>query len=424
MWAANLRGRAEVTGVRVSERPVSEQLKVLMSGVVDVITEDDLYAKLKRAQQLDVPLRVKLGADPSAPDIHLGHTVPLRKLRQFQGFGHEVYFVIGDFTGRIGDPSGKSETRRQLGEAEVRANARTYEEQIFKILLPGLTHVVFNNDWLGGLDFAGVIRLAATQTVARMLERDDFSARYREGRAIHVHELMYPLAQAYDSVFLQADVELGGTDQTFNFVATRDVMRSFGLEPQVAMTVPLLVGTDGTDKMSKSLGNYIGINDAPDEIYGRAMSIPDRLLVDYLRLTTDLPEETAEGIARGLASGEMNPRDTKMGLARRLVEMYWGAEAAVAAEEGFRRVFQQREVPEHVAEVILDPAELPGGRIWAARLVVLSGLAPSASEAKRLLRQGGVRLDGRRLLEDEDLHVPDGAILQVGRRRYVRLRSG
>lgn len=416
--------RIGVNNVRVSEAPVIEQLRVLTSSAVDVITEDDLFSKLRRAQERDIPLRVKLGADPSAPDIHLGHTVPLRKLRQFQGFGHEVYFVIGDFTGRIGDPSGKSETRKQLGEEDVRANARTYEKQIFKILLPGLTHVVLNNDWLGPLSFADVIRLAASQTVARVLERDEFAARYREGRPIHVHEFLYPLAQAYDSVFLRADIELGGTDQTYNLVAARDVMRSFGLEAQIAMTLPLLVGTDGTEKMSKSLGNYIGIDDTPDDIYGRTMSIPDRVLLDYLRLTTDMPASTVELIATELAGGQANPRDVKMGLARRLVEMYCGDAAAAAAEEGFRRVFQQRDLPEHMEEIAIDPAELIDGRIRAPRLVTLSGLAMSGSEARRLLRQGGVRLDARCLHQDEDVPIEDGGILQAGRRKFIRIRIG
>jgi len=408
--------------MRVSAAPVSEQMRVLVQGAADVITEADLLAKLERAQATDVPLRVKLGADPSAPDIHLGHAVPLRKLRQFQEFGHEVYFVIGDFTGRIGDPSGKSETRRQLGEAEVRANAKTYEDQIFKILLPGLTHVVFNNDWLGRLTFADVIRLAASYTVARMLERDEFAARMRDGRPIHVHEFMYPLAQAYDSVHLRADVELGGTDQTFNFVATRDVMRAYDLEPQVALTVPLLVGTDGTDKMSKSLGNYIGINDEPAEIYGRAMSVPDHLLLNYLTLTTGWGPDRVKELADQLTDG-VNPRDIKMMLAHRLVELYHGLPAADGAEARFRQVFQQGALPAEMPERKIAALAAPGARIMSLRLLMdCAGDVLSSSEARRLLRQGGVRLNGVPLAEEGEVMLMDGDVLQIGKRRFFRLR--
>jgi len=407
--------------VRVSAAPVSEQMRTLLSGAVDVVTEDDLRAKLERAQESDTPLRVKLGLDPSAADIHLGHTVPLRKLRQFQDYGHEVYAVIGDFTGRIGDPSGRSITRPQLSEQEVRANARTYEEQIFKVLLRERTHVVFNNDWLGKLSFADVIRLGSTYTVARMLERDEFAARYAEGRPIYVHEFLYPLAQAYDSVALKADVELGGTDQTFNLVAARDVMRAYGLEAQVAMTLPLLVGTDGVEKMSKSLGNYVGISDPPEEIYGRTMSIQDALIPAYFRLCTDVAISRIEEIEASLAAQSVNPRDLKMELAFRLVEMYHGRDAAEAAEGGFVKVFQRHEIPEETADFTLPPDQLENGHVWAVKLLTVTGLAQSASEARRLLRQGGVRLDGVRLSEEEDVKPEEGSVLQVGRRRFVRL---
>lgn len=408
--------------MRVSAEPVSVQMKTLLSGAVDVVTEEDLQAKLRRAQERDIPLRVKLGLDPSAPDIHLGHTVPLRKLRQFQDYGHEVYAVIGDFTGRIGDPSGKSATRPQLTEDEVRANARTYEQQIFKVLRPERTHLVFNNDWLGKLAFSDVIRLAATYTVARMLERDEFAARYADGRPIYVHEFMYPLAQAYDSVALRADVELGGTDQTFNLIAARDVMRAYGLEAQVAMTLPLLVGTDGVEKMSKSLGNYVGIDDPPDEVYGRTMSIQDDLIAEYFRLCADVSLDRLNEIERSLAGQTVNPRDLKMELAFRLVEMYHGREAAEAAQAGFVEVFQRHGVPEDTSEYVIPRDQLDDGRIWAVKLLVLAGLAPSTSEARRLLRQGGVRLDGTRVSENQDLEPQEGAVLQVGRRRFVRLR--
>lgn len=406
--------------MRVARVPVEQQFNTLISGTAQIITRADFAAKLKRAFELDRPLRVKLGADPSAPDIHIGHAVPLRKLRQFQDYGHEVYFVIGDFTGRIGDPSGKADARPQLTAAEVRANATTYETQIFKILLPHLTHVVFNNDWLSRLGFLDVVKLASSYTVARLLERDDFSRRFREGRPIHVHEFLYPLAQAYDSVHLEADVELGGTDQTFNFVASRDVMRHYGLEPQVAMTMPLLVGIDGQDKMSKSLGNYIAVADAPGEVYGRAMSAPDALLPQYLRLTTAWRNEEIDCLLASLAAGQ-NPRDVKMLLAKRLVELYHGAEAAERAESSFRRVFGQGLAPAEMPELELLESELEAGRIWVVRLLVRAGLAATSSEARRLLRQGAVRADGRLLTEQDEVAVPAELVLQVGRRRFVRV---
>jgi len=406
--------------MKVARVPVEEQFRSLTSGAAEVITRADFAAKLKRAFELDRPLRVKLGADPSAPDIHIGHAVPLRKLRQFQEYGHEVYFVIGDFTGRIGDPSGKARARPQLTEADVRANARTYEAQVFKILLPHLTHVVFNNDWLSRLGFSDVVKLASGYTVARMLERDDFSQRFRDGRPVHVHEFLYPLAQAYDSVHLAADVELGGTDQTFNLVAARDVMRHYGLEPQVAMIMPLLVGIDGKDKMSKSLGNYISVVDAPDEAYGRAMSVPDALLPQYLRLVTAWQNEEIDCLLASLAAGR-NPRDVKMLLAKRLVELYHGAEEADRAESNFRRVFGQGLAPAEMPMLELSESELESGRIWIVRLLVRAGLTATSSEARRLLRQGAVRADGRLLSEYDDVAVPDELVLQVGRRRFVRV---
>ncbi|MEW6082695.1 MAG: tyrosine--tRNA ligase, partial [Bacillota bacterium] len=308
-----------------------EQMALLKRGIAQIVSEEELLAKIERAKKEGRPLRVKYGADPSAPDIHLGHTVPIRKLKQFQDLGHHVIFIIGDFTGRIGDPSGRSETRRQLTEDEVMANARTYQDQIFKILNPERTEVVFNSSWLGRLDFVSVIELAAKYTLARLLERDDFKRRMEEERPVSVHELLYPLAQAYDSVAIKADVELGGTDQTFNFLLTRDIQREYGQEPQVAVTMPLLEGTDGMQKMSKSLNNYIGINEDPRETYGKIMSVPDNLMLRYLELVTEVPIEEIEAAKAGLEDGSLHPRDLKMRLAREIVSMYHGDEAAQEA---------------------------------------------------------------------------------------------
>ncbi len=407
-----------------TQATVEEELEELLRGAAEVITREELEEKLVRARRENRPLRVKYGADPSAPDIHLGHTVCLRKLRQFQDFGHEVFFVIGDFTGRIGDPSGKSETRPQLDEEEVRRNARTYEQQIFKILDPARTRVVFNNDWLSELTFIEVIELAAKYTVARMMERDDFARRWKEGRPIAVHEFLYPLAQAYDSVALRADVELGGTDQTFNFLATRDIMSRYGLTPQVALTMPLLEGTDGVEKMSKSLGNYIGISESPRDIYGKAMSIPDELMPRYFELVTDLPLAEVREIVTGLESGELHPRDAKMRLAHTLVRMYHGPEEADRAQDEFVAVFRRGELPADILPITLSTSELsPEGTMWIARLLVQLGLASSTSEARRLVLQGGVRVGESRVTDPAaDVAVKDEMVVRVGKRRVAKVR--
>jgi len=407
-----------------ADASLEEEFQELARGATQIITEADFKAKLARARREGRPLRVKFGADPSAPDIHLGHTVCLRKLRQFQEFGHEVFFVIGDFTGRIGDPSGKSETRPQLTEEEVKKNALTYEQQIFRVLDPARTRVVFNNDWLGELTFAEVIELASKYTVARMLERDDFTQRWREGRPIALHEFLYTLAQAYDSVALRADVELGGNDQTFNFVATRDIMGRYGLEPQVVMTMPLLEGTDGVEKMSKSLGNYIGISESPREIYGKAMSIPDELMVRYFELVTDLPLAEVRAVRRGLSSGSLHPRDAKMKLAHTLVRMYHGEAAADKAQDEFVAVFRRGEMPEEIMPVPVAVSDLsPTGTMWIARLLVTLGLASSTSDGRRLVVQGGVRVGDSRVTDPAaDVAVTDGMVVRVGKRRVARVK--
>ncbi|MGE5484880.1 MAG: tyrosine--tRNA ligase [Ignavibacteriales bacterium] len=397
-------------------------MEAIRRGVAEIISEKELEDKIARSIREDRPLRIKYGADPSAPDIHLGHTVCLRKMKQFQDLGHEIIFIIGDFTGRIGDPSGRSDTRRQLTEEEVAANARTYEAQVFKILDPARTRVVFNSSWLGKLDFAGVIHLAAKYTVARMLERDDFHNRFKEEKPIGVHEFLYPLAQAYDSVAIEADLELGGTDQTFNFLLARDIQREYGQEPQIALTMPLIAGLDGVQKMSKSLGNYIGISEPPQEMYGKTMSIPDGLIVPYFELVTGVPMDQVRSIEAGLKDGSVHPRDAKMRLAREIVSLYHGGEAAREAEDGFVRVFQQKMRPDEIPEIVVPASELTGGKIPPYRLVYIAGFAPSASAAKRLVDQGAVYVEDRRVSSAEPVALATGTVVKVGKRAFGRVR--
>lgn len=403
---------------------VERQMQVLRRGAVEILEEHELREKLARSLREGRPLRVKLGMDPSAPDIHLGHTVVLRKLRQFQDLGHQVILVIGDFTARVGDPTGRKTTRPALTVEQVRANARTYADQVFRILDPQRTRLVYQ-EWFEEMGFDDVLRLAATYTVARMLEREDFKNRLETGQPISLHELFYPLMQAYDSVALEADVELGGTDQKFNLLVARDVQREYGQEPEVALLMPLLVGTDGVEKMSKSLGNYIGLTDPPGEMYGKTMSIPDPLIVPYLELLTDMPEAEIERIRQAMASGDLNPRDAKMMLARLLVTQYHGEAAAREAEERFVQVFQRRELPEDIPEVRLEPEMVRSGAARVVDLLVAAGLVESRSEARRMVRQGAVSVDGRRIDDEQAaVAVSDGSVVRVGRRRFARLRLG
>ena len=325
------------------ERELDRQLRIIKRGTVEIVPETDLVAKLKKAIVTGAPLRLKLGMDPSAPDVHVGHSVVLQKIRQLQDFGHVCDLVIGDFTGQIGDPTGKSETRKQLTEEEVNRNAQTYVQQVFKVLDPDKTVIVRNSEWLSKLNFSQVIHLAAKVTVARMLERDDFSKRYRENRAIHIHEFFYPLMQAYDSVQLKTDIEFGGTDQKFNLLMGRTIQSEFGLEPQVALLMPLLEGLDGTQKMSKSLGNYIGVDESPTEIFGKTMSIPDGLMPKYIALL--LPASTAESMIHQLNHGELHPRDAKLQLAHGLVSRFWGEGAADEAKQQMGGCFSTRRHP-------------------------------------------------------------------------------
>lgn len=399
------------------------QLETLKRGAAEIISEQDLLAKLERSYRTGKPLTVKLGLDPSAPDIHLGHAVVLRKLKEFQDFGHEVVLVVGDFTGRIGDPTGRSKARRQLSEEEVVENAKTYKEQAFKILDPERTRVVFNSEWLSRLTFEEVIILASKYTVARMLEREEFRRRFEEEEPIYIHEFFYPFMQGYDSVALHADVELGATEQKFNILMGRTLQPDYGQEPQVALLMPILVGTDGVQKMSKSLGNYIGVQEPPEEIYGKAMSIPDEAMENYYTLATDFSPEEIKAIMAGLAAGTIHPRDAKRKLARRLVEMYHGSQAAMRAEEQFDSVFARGEIPENVPQALIPASELKDGRIWAPKLLVMSGLAATNSEARRLIEGGGVKLCGVRLGNpNEDVAIEEDAILQVGKRKFCRIK--
>ncbi|MBH8597127.1 MULTISPECIES: tyrosine--tRNA ligase [unclassified Thermoactinomyces] len=405
------------------EAEVNRQLKIIKRGAAEILPLEELVSKLRRSIATKTPLKVKLGLDPTAPDLHLGHTVVFNKLRDFQRLGHIVQLVIGDFTAQIGDPTGKSETRKQLTEEEVKENAKTYTEQLFKVLDPEKTEIHFNSHWLSPLTFADVTRLASKCTVARMLERDDFSKRYHSGQAISIHEFFYPLMQGYDSVALKTDVELGGTDQTFNLLMGRQLQKEFGQEEQVILTMPLLEGLDGVKKMSKSLGNYIGVDDQPDDMYGKAMSIPDELMAKYFELATDVSLEELENIKKGLESGQLHPRDTKMKLARTLVRMYHGEEAAEEAEKRFKVVFQQRELPQDMPEVAIGENELEDGRMWIVALLSKLGLVASNGEGRRMIQQGGVRINQEKV-SDQSAQVPveDGMVVQVGRRKFARVK--
>jgi len=399
---------------------IEEQVRWLKRTAADIVPEADLAAKLRRSRESGVPLRVKLGLDPTAPDLHLGHTVVLQKLRQFQELGHEVYLVIGDFTALIGDPSGKSETRKPLTAEDVRASAQTYQDQAYAILDPDRTHVVYNNEWLGAMGFADVVKLTSRFTVARLLERDDFAKRYAEGRPIAVHEFMYAFAQSYDSVHLRADVELGGTDQRFNILMGRDIQSSYGQEEQVALLTPILVGTDGVQKMSKSLDNYVGIRESAETQFSKLMSIPDGVMAEYYRLLTEIPEPEYGPVIRE------QPMEAKKRLAGTVITRYHGDGAASAAREEWEKVHSRREEPTEIPEVTI-PADAfkPEGTIWIGRLLVAAGLIPGTREARRMVEQGAVSIDGERVSDpDAEVAFQDGSVVQVGRRKFARVSRG
>ena len=402
---------------------VDEQLAYLRKGTTEIICEDELRAKLEKSAMTGKPLRVKLGADPTAPDIHLGHTVVIRKLRAFQELGHTAIFLIGDFTGLIGDPSGKSATRPQLTREEIDANAETYKRQIFKLLDPDKTEIRFNSEWMGKLGADGFVRLASHVTVRQILERDDFAKRLSEEKPIALHELLYPLTQAYDSVALVADVELGGTDQKFNLLMGRNLQREYGQEAQVAVITPLLEGTDGVQKMSKSLGNYIGINEPPSEIFGKVMSISDDLMWRYYELLTDLPVDQVNALRRASENGERNPRDIKADLAKYIIADFYSSAESEAAEREFVRRFRNKETPDDVEERTVSSNHPKGWDL--SHLLVTVGLAESKAEARRLIQQGGVSVDGERqaIVNSVTLWKPGmSTLLKVGKRRFVRVR--
>jgi tyrosyl-tRNA synthetase len=394
-----------------------QQLGILARNCVDLHSRDELLAKLKEGR----PLRIKYGADPSAPDLHLGHSVPIRRLRQFQELGHTIVFIIGDFTGMIGDPSGKSKTRPMLTREQVKANAKTYADQLGHILDVDLCEVRYNSEWFSKMTTAEFLAVASHYTLARMLERDDFALRFRDGIPISMLEMMYPLVQAYDSVAVNSDVEIGGTDQLFNFLVARDIMRAYGKAPQCVMTWPLLVGLDGKDKMSKSLGNYVGITEAPNDMFGKIMSLPDESMPAYFRLLLDKSQAEVDEMVRSMEAGEANPRDLKAELGRAIVSIYHRPEDAQAASDEFDRVHAQRELPSEMPEVNVSAA-ITDGRLWIVTLVVLAGHAATNGEARRLVRQGGVSLNGEVIGEEmAEVEVRPGDVLQTGKRRFARV---
>ncbi len=399
-----------------SKASAAEQIALLEKGADRIEPRAELRAKVERSVASGEPLRVKVGFDPSAPDLHLGHTVVMRKMKHFQDFDHEVWFVIGDFTGMIGDPSGRSKTRPQLTEDQIRQNAETYKEQVFKILDPDKTVVAFNSEWLSGLGAEGLVRLASRYTVARMLERDDFHRRFRGEQPISIHEFLYPLAQAYDSVAMKADFELGGTDQLFNLLVGRHIMREYGLEPQVALTMPLLEGLNGIEKMSKSLGNAVGVTEPPEEMFGKLMSISDELTYRYYELLTDRTPAEIAALRAGVGDGTLHPKRVKQDLAVQIVSDFHSPRDAVAARDRFESVFARGTVPDEM------PSFTASSPIRMLDLLTSSGLAGSRGEGRRLLSQGAVSLDGERVLQDIAVAAPaDGAVLKVGKRRFLRV---
>lgn len=397
------------------KRTIEDQMKIILKGVDSIIDEKDLKEKLEKAEKEGRQLTVKLGLDPSAPDIHLGHTVVLRKMKQLQDLGHKVIILIGDFTGKIGDPTGKSATRKALTTEQVLENAQTYKEQIFKVLDPEKTEVRFNSEWLGELKFDEVVKLAATITVARMLEREDFKKRYENQQPISVHEFFYPLMQGYDSVALNADIELGGTDQRFNLLMGRSLQREFGQESQVVIMMPLLEGLDGVNKMSKSLGNYIGIDEPASVMYQKAMEIPDELIIKYYNLVTDVhPDDVAKVVER-LKNGE-NPRNIKMELAREIVRLYHSEEDVLLAEERFKSVFQKGQIPTDILTVEVSKENLD-----IAGVLVENKMVPSKSELRRLVTQGGVKINQEKISNLQDVNAEGELVIQIGKKKFIKL---
>lgn len=395
---------------------IKKALEIIKKGVVNLISEEELIRKLEKSYKEKRPLKIKAGFDPTAPDLHLGHTVLLRKLKQFQDLGHEIYFLIGDFTGMIGDPTGRSETRVALTKEQVLENAKTYEEQVFKILDPNKTKVVFNSQWFSKMTVEDVIKLCAKYTVARILERDDFKKRFESGIPISIHELIYPLFQAYDSVALEADVELGGTDQLFNLLIGRDIQKEYGQEPQIVITLPLLEGIDGVQKMSKSFGNYIGIMEPPFEMYGKIMSIPDHIMWKYYLLLTDFSEKEIEEMKEKVEKGEYHPKEIKKKLARYIVSQFHSQELALKAEEEFERVFSKKEMPTEAITI-----KVKSGKIWLPGFLRDQRLVKSSSEAKRLISQKAIDLNKNPITQEEIELLPGEYFLKIGKKKFIKL---
>lgn len=402
-----------------------EQEKILNRGVHASLPENGLKEKLERSVKEKRPLRVKLGFDPTAPDLHLGHAVVLRKLKQFQDLGHQVVVILGDFTASIGDPTGKSETRPPLSKERIETNVKTYLDQLGKVLDLARTEVRYNSEWLSKLNMADSIRLMARATVAQLLERENFALRYEKGQPIALHEFLYPLLQGYDSIAIESDVELGGTDQLFNNLMGRELQLSEGKSPQVVILTPVLAGLDGVQKMSKSLNNYIGLTEPPSEIYGKVMSITDEMMANYYELCTDLPPEEIASLQHGITDGTFHPRDAKMRLAREIVALYHGSAEARKAEEGFKNLFQKHQLPDEIPETIFPLSEIPEEGIWIAHLLVKTGQAKSTSEVRRLIQQGGLSINQEKVIDEQmKLKGPELPILvQMGKRHFVRIKG-
>lgn len=396
------------------------QFEIISRGAVDILPLEEFKERLEKSIEENKPLRVKQGFDPTAPDIHLGHTVGIRKLKQFQDLGHNIVLIIGDYTAMVGDPSERSATRPRLSYDEVMANAETYQNQFFKILDRSKTEVHFNGEWFKKMSFAEIMELTARMTVARVLERDDFEKRFKANNPISVHELLYPLMQAYDSVAIKADVEIGATEQKFNLLTGREIQQDYGLQPQLVLTIPVLVGLDGHSRMSKSSGNYIGIDESPGEMFGKIMSIPDSLIYPYFELVTDVSTERLSEIREQLTDDLTNPMSLKMMLGEAIVEMYHNQEAAMNSRREFERVFSQKELPEEIPEFRYDG---PDNNVWIVSLLTMTGMASSNGEARRLIKGGGVSIEGEKISDENlELKLRDGMLLKVGKRRFLKLR--
>lgn len=396
------------------------QFDIISRGAIDLLPEDEFRERIKKSIKANKPLRVKQGFDPTAPDIHLGHTVGIRKLKQFQELGHQIVLIIGDYTGLVGDPSGRSATRPQLTYEQVMENAETYQRQFFKILDRSKTEIHYNGEWFSKMNFKEIMELAARFTVARMLERDDFDKRYKSGSPISIHELFYPLMQAYDSVAIKADIEIGATEQKFNLLTGREIQQDYGVQPQLVLTLPVLVGVDGHQRMSKSTGNYIGIDESPGEMFGKVMSIPDNLIYSYFELATDVTLDRLAEIKGILEKGQTNPMELKKELGETIVSMYHSADEAKDARIEFERVFSKGELPEGIPEFDARNYE---GSIWIVKLLTDSKMAKSGGEARRLIRGGGVSVDGEKISDENyEFELKDGMLLKIGKRRFLKIR--